>query len=135
VQTYYPDHYAIQFAQRHDYPGFVAKEMQYRRWMHYPPETVLANVVVQSEAMEEAAGWAATLGRWFGSTTMPGVRVLGPAAAPIVRLKRIFRFHFVLKTERRQVLGEALRRMLAFAEGEGIPRRGLMVDVDAVHLM
>jgi len=135
VQTYYPDHYAIQFAQRHDYPGFVAKEMQYRRWMHYPPETVLANVVVQSEAMEEAAGWAAALGRWFGSTGMPGVRVLGPAAAPIVRLKRIFRFHFVLKTERRQVLGEALRRMLAFAEGEGIPRRGLMVDVDAVHLM
>ena len=135
VQTYYPDHYAIQFAQRHDYPGFVGKEMQYRRWMHYPPETVLANVVVQSEAMEEAAGWAAVLGRWFGSTTMPGVRVLGPAASPIARLKRIFRFHFVLKTERRQVLGEALRGMLAFAEGEGIPRRSLIVDVDAVHLM
>ncbi len=135
VQTYYPDHYAITFAQGHDYPGFVAKEIQYRRWMHYPPYTVLANVVVQSEAMEEAAEWAAVLGRWFGSTNLPGLRVLGPAAAPIVRLKRIFRFHFVLKTERRPVLGDALRRMLAFAEGKGIPRRSLIVDVDAVHLM
>ncbi len=135
VQSYYPDHYAIDFAQRHDYPGFVAKEMQYRRWMHYPPHNVLANVVVQSEKMEEAAEWAATLGRWFESTPMPGVRVLGPAAAPIVRLKRIYRFHFVLKTERRQILGETLRGLLAFADERGIPRRSLVVDVDAVHLM
>ncbi|HTH53684.1 MAG TPA: primosomal protein N', partial [Edaphobacter sp.] len=49
VQTYHPDHYAVKFAAEHDYPGFVAKEMQYRRWMHYPPYGVLANVVVQSE--------------------------------------------------------------------------------------
>ncbi len=135
VQTYHPDHYAIQFAQRHDYPGFVAKEMQYRRWMHYPPQTVLANVVVQSEVMEEAAGWAATLGRWFGGAERPGLRVLGPAAAPLVRLKRIFRFHFVLKTESRRALGETLRAMLAYGEAEGIPRRGIVIDVDAVHLM
>ncbi|GAC1358033.1 MAG: hypothetical protein NVSMB3_04990 [Acidobacteriaceae bacterium] len=135
VQSYHPDHYAIEFAQRHDYPGFVAKEMQYRRWMHYPPQSVLANVVVQSEKMEEAAEWAAALGRWFGSTPMHGVRVLGPAAAPIVRLKRIFRFHFVLKTERRQDLAEALRGMLAHADRVGVPRRNLVVDVDAVHLM
>ena len=135
VQTYHPNHYAIQFAQRHDYPGFVGKEMQYRRWMHYPPYTVLANVVVQSETMEEAAGWAAVLGRWFGKTATPGLRVLGPAAAPITRLKRIYRFHFVLKTEHRKVLGEALRALLAFAEGERVPRKNLIVDVDAVHLM
>ncbi len=135
VQTYHPDHYAIQFAQRHDYSGFVAKEMRYRRWMHYPPFTVLANVVVQSERMEEAAGWAATLGGWFGSSSLGGVRVLGPAAAPIVRLKRIYRFHFVLKSEERRLLGETLRRLLVFAEAERIPRRNLILDVDAVHLM
>ncbi len=135
VQSYHPDHYAIELAQRHDYPGFVAKEMQYRRWMHYPPLTALANVVIQSETMEEAAGWAAMLGRWFANTRMEGVRVLGPAAAPIVRLKRIYRFHFVLKTERRQVLGETLRGLLAFADGERVPRKNLIIDVDAVHLM
>jgi primosomal protein N' (replication factor Y) len=135
VQTYHPDHYAIQFAAQHDYPGFVAKEMQYRRWMHYPPYAVLANVVVQSEKLDEAMAWSAALGRWFQQTRLDKVRVLGPAAAPIVRLKRIYRYHFVLKAERRRALGQALRAMLAFAETQNIARRNLMVDVDAVHLM
>jgi primosomal protein N' (replication factor Y) len=135
VQTYHPDHYAIEFAAKHDYPGFVAKEMQYRRWMHYPPFAVLANVVIQSEKLEEATGWSAVLGKWFQQQRMEKVRVLGPAAAPIVRLKRIYRYHFVLKAEKRSVLGETLRRMLQFAETQGIARRNLVVDVDAVHLM
>ena len=135
VQTYHPDHYAIQFAATHDYPGFVAKEMNYRRWMHYPPFTVLANVVIQSEKLEEATAWAGTLGRWFQQARLDKVRVLGPAAAPIVRLKRIYRFHFVLKAEKRQALGATLRAMLAHAETQGIARRNLVVDVDAVHLM
>ena len=135
VQTYHPDHYAIQFAAQHDYPGFVAKEMNYRRWMHYPPFTALANVIVQSEKLEEATAWAGTLGRWFQQARLDKVRVLGPAAAPIVRLKRIYRFHFVLKAEKRQALGATLRTMLTFAETQGIARRNLVVDVDAVHLM
>ncbi len=135
VQTYHPDHYAIQFAAKHDYPGFVAKEMQYRRWMHYPPFAVLANVVIQSEKLEEATAWAGTLGRWFQQARLDKVRVLGPAAAPIVRLKRTYRYHFVLKAEKRQALGATLRAVLAYAETQGIARRNLVVDVDAVHLM
>jgi len=135
VQTYHPDHYAIQFAAQHDYPGFVAKEMQYRRWMHYPPFAVLANVLIQSEKLEEATAWSAALGRWFQQKQLDKIRVLGPAAAPIVRLKRIYRYHFVLKAERRQALGATLRAMLAYAETQEIGRRNLVIDVDAVHLM
>ena len=135
VQTYHPDHYAIQFAAAHDYSGFAAKELQYRRWMHYPPFAVLANVIVQSAKLEEAAAWSAELGRWFQQTPLDKIRVLGPAAAPISRLKRIYRFHFVLKAEQRQSLGQTLRAMLAFADAHEIPRRHLVVDVDAVHLM
>ena len=135
VQTYHTDHYAVKFAAEHDYQSFVVKELQYRRWMHYPPYAVLANVLLQSEKLEEATAWASSLGRWFEARRMEKVRVLGPAAAPIVRLKRIYRYHFVLKAEKRQVLGEILRAMLSYAEAQGIPRRGLVVDVDAVHLM
>jgi primosomal protein N' (replication factor Y) (superfamily II helicase) len=135
VQTYHPDHYAVKFAAEHDYPGFVAKEMQYRRWMHYPPYGVLANVVVQSERLEEATGWSAELGRWFARTKLERVRVLGPAAAPLSRLKRIYRFHFVLKGETRSALSEALRGLVRFATEREIPRRNLVVDVDALHLM
>ncbi|HEX2917951.1 MAG TPA: primosomal protein N', partial [Edaphobacter sp.] len=126
VQTYHPDHYAVKFAAEHDYPGFVAKEMQYRRWMHYPPFGVLANVVVQSERLEEATGWATELGRWFRGASLGKVRVLGPAAAPISRIKRIYRFHFVVKGETRSALSEALRGMLRFAAGCEIPRRNLV---------
>ncbi len=135
VQTYHPEHYAVKFAAKHDYPGFVAKEMNFRRSLHYPPFTVLANVLLQSDKMEEAAGWAAALGRWFEREKPAGVKVLGPAAAPIVRLKRIWRFHLILKAGQRKAINEALHRMLAFAEVEGVPRRGIVVDVDAVSLM
>jgi primosomal protein N' (replication factor Y) len=135
VQTYHPEHYAIQSAATHDYTGFVAKELQYRRWMHYPPAAVLANIVVQGESLAEAAAWANTLGRWFADTPLDKVRVLGPATAPIARLKRIYRFHFVVKAERREALSRTLRAMLARAEAQAIPRRNLVVDVDAVHLM
>jgi primosomal protein N' (replication factor Y) len=135
VQTYNPEHYSIQFAAAHDYPGFVAKELQYRRWMHYPPLTVLANVIVQGQTLEEASAFAHTLGRWFAATPLDKVRVLGPAPAPISRLKRIYRFHFVLKAERRDTLSRALRALLAHADSIPIPRRNLLLDIDPVHLM
>ncbi len=135
VQTYYPDHYAVTFAAKHDYTGFVAKEMQFRRAMHYPPFGVLTNIVAQSEDMGEAAGWAAAVGRWFQREKPVGVKVLGPAAAPLAKLRRIYRFHLVVKAERRGEMSAALRGMLRFVEEQGIPRRGLVVDVDAVSLM
>jgi primosomal protein N' (replication factor Y) len=66
---------------------------------------------------------------------LDGVRVLGPATAPLARIKRIYRFHLVLKAEKRAALARALRMALAHAESVGIPRRNLIVDVDAVSLM
>lgn len=135
VQTYHPDHYSIMYAAMHDFHGFAKKELQYRKWMHYPPYSVLANLIVHSPHLEEAAGWAAELGRWFSSTQLDGVRVLGPATAPLSRLRRIYRFHLVLKAEKRHGLARALRGALAHADAKGIPRRNLFVDVDAISLM
>ena len=135
VQTYHPNHYAIAFAAEHNFEGFVQKELQYRKWMHYPPFGVLANIMIQSPRLEEAAGWSSSLGKWFQNTPLDHVRVLGPAAAPIVRLKRIYRFHLVLKAENRQTLARTLRAALTHAETIGIPRKALIVDVDPVNLM
>lgn len=135
VQTYHADHYAIDFAAKHDYHGFVEKELKYRFWMHYPPHQALANLLIQGPQLEEVAGWAAALGRWFKATPLEGVRVLGPASAPLSKVKRIYRFHLVLKAQNRRALGRTLRAALAHAEQAGIPRRNLVVDVDAVSLM
>jgi primosomal protein N' (replication factor Y) (superfamily II helicase) len=103
--------------------------------MHYPPYASLANVLLQSPRMEEAAGWAATLGRWCQQTMLRSVRVLGPASAPIAKIKRTYRFHLVMKAESRNALQQALRAMLRHAEEAGIPRANLIVDVDALSLM
>jgi primosomal protein N' (replication factor Y) len=135
VQTYYPDHYAIVAASTHDYASFVERELKYRRWMHYPPFGVLANVLVQSAKLEEAAGWSAVLGKWFQSAAPEGVRVLGPCTAPIARIKSVYRFHLILKAGSRRALNRALCGMLAHADAAGIPRRNLVVDVDALRLM
>ncbi|MFZ0270816.1 MAG: primosomal protein N' [Acidobacteriaceae bacterium] len=135
VQTYHTEHYAIQFAAQHDFAGFVDKELRFRRAMHYPPYSALANVLLQSQRLEEAAAWANTLGRWCQETTLRNVRVLGPATAPIAKIKRIYRFHLVLKGENRTSLQKALRALLAHAEQSQIPRANLIIDVDPVSLM
>jgi primosomal protein N' (replication factor Y) len=135
VQTYYPDHYAILAATAHDYKAFAERELKYRRWMHYPPFGVLANVLVQSQKLEEAAGWAATLGKWLQKSAPEGVRVLGPCTAPIARIKNVYRFHMILKSASRKALNEALRGMLEHAAEASVPRRNLIVDVDALRLM
>ncbi len=135
VQTYQPDHYVNKFAQTHDYTGFASREMYFRRAMRYPPFSVLSNVIVQSEELPEALDWASRIGRWIAARKLEGVRVLGPAVAPNARLKRIYRYHLVLKSERRDVLGRALRELLAFIDGEEIPRRSVLIDVDPMHLM
>jgi len=135
LQTYFPDHYAVQYAALHDFVGFYEKELRFRCWMHYPPYSSLANVLVRSDKLDEALRWSGILGKWFEKTRHEGVRVLGPAAAPIVRLKSDYRYHFVLKSPSREKLNATLRSMLAYAVEQKIPRTQVIVDVDAVWLM
>ena len=135
VQTYYPDHYAILAASKHDYKSFVDRELKYRRWMHYPPFGVLANVLIQSPKLEEAVAWSGELGKWFQKAAPEGVRVLGPCTAPIARIKGVYRFHMILKAASRKALNAALKGMLAHGEVAGVPRRHVVVDVDALRLM
>jgi primosomal protein N' (replication factor Y) len=135
LQTYFPDHYAVKFAAQHDFAGFYDKELQFRAWMHYPPYSAIANVLIRSERMDEALAWSGELGRWFEKTRHEGIRVLGPAAAPIVRLKRDYRYHFILKSPSRQKMNTLLRAMLAEAAARKIPRTQIIVDVDALWLM
>jgi len=135
LQTYFPDHYAVQYAAQHDFAGFYDKELRFRSWMHYPPYSALANVLVRSNKLDEALRWSGVLGKWFEKTRHEGIRVLGPAAAPILRLKQDYRYHFVLKSASREKLNVLLRSILAYATEQKIPRTQVIVDVDAVWLM
>ena len=135
LQTYFQDHYAVQYAAHHDFVGFYEKELQFRSWMHYPPYSALANVLVRGDDLDEVLEWSGLLGQWFNQTRHDGVRVLGPAAAPIMRLKRDYRYHFVLKSPSREKLNTTLRAMLTYASQKKIPRTQIVVDMDALWLM
>jgi primosomal protein N' (replication factor Y) (superfamily II helicase) len=135
LQTFFPDHYAIQFAAAHDYKGFYEKEARFRSWMHYPPFTAVSNVLVRSTKLDEALAWSGILGKWFQETRLPEVRVLGPAAAAIVRLKTEYRYHFLIKSKSREKMNAALRAMTEHALAKKVPRGNLVVDVDALSML
>ena len=135
VETHYPEHYAIELAARQDYSAFFEKELHFRRLMHYPPFVSLATLLVRSVHLEQAIRWSRQLEKYFGPMESRGVRVLGPAAAPLSRLKREYRFQFLLKSPRRAALHGVLEGCLAFCAEKGIPERAVLLDVDPVNLL
>ena len=135
IQTFYPEHYAIQDAVRQDYRGFFDREMQFRKMMGYPPFTALANVIVRDTVLERAIQWSRQLSEYFVPHDGKGLRILGPAAAPLARLKKEHRFQFLLKSPKRSVMTKVLGGALAYCEAKEIPGTAVLVDVDPLSLM
>jgi len=134
VETYYPEHYAIQYAAQQDYASFYEKEAQFRRLLHYPPFTALASVLVRDRKVENAIRWSRALAEYFAPFEERGVKILGPAAAPLARLRRDYRFQFVLKSPQRATLGKALAGALDFCAAKQFPETAVIVDVDPTSL-
>jgi primosomal protein N' (replication factor Y) (superfamily II helicase) len=135
VESYHPEHYAIQLAAQQDYVSFFEKELHFRRLMHYPPFVALASILVRSARLEQAIRWSRQIEAFLESRKMPEIRVLGPAAAPFARLKREYRFHFLLKSSRRAALHQLLTKCPAFCREKDIPDRAILIDVDPVNLL
>ena len=135
IQTFYPEHYAIHDAVRQDYPAFFDREMNFRRAMGYPPFTSLANIIVRDVNLEKAVRWSRQLSAYFSPHDGRGVRILGPAAAPLARLKKEHRFQFLLKSPKRSVLTKILTGALAYGEAKEIPSTAVLIDMDPVSLM
>jgi primosomal protein N' (replication factor Y) len=134
VQTINPDHYAIRFAAAHDYQGFYDKEIHFRRMMRYPPFSAMANVLVRAEKQETAMRMSAELGMIM--TPMPeNLKIMGPAEAPVPRLKNEFRYQFLIKAANRKALNELLQQIRAFALRRKWGVTALVIDVDPLTLM
>ena len=134
VETYYPEHYAIELAAKQDYASFYEKEAHFRKMLHYPPFTALASILVRDKKVERAIRWSRALGGCLAPFGDRGVKVLGPAAAPLSRLRQEFRFQFVLKSPQRSALALALNSALDFCAAREIPDSAVIVDVDPVSL-
>jgi primosomal protein N' (replication factor Y) (superfamily II helicase) len=133
VQTLYPDHYSIQLATRQDYPAFFERELAYRRGMRYPPFVALVNAVVRGRSFGHAMQTAADLvDRLRSAAASSRFVILGPAPAPLTRLRGEHRVQFFLKGTRRSEMREALRRVLAQSPEL---RKRVTVDVDPLNIL
>ena len=133
VQTLYPEHYSIQLACRQDYEAFFQREAGYRRGMRYPPFVALINVVVRGRTFDDAMEAAADVVRRLApATATAGFTILGPAPAPLGRLRGEYRVQLFLKGSRRAEMRDALKTVVA-----GMPelRRRVTIDVDPLSVL
>lgn len=135
IETYYPEHYAIQHAVDQDYVAFFEREIHFRRMMHYPPFIALANVLIRDRKIENAIRWSRAIAAHFDSLKIKELRVLGPAAAALSKLRREYRFQILLKTPNRRLLAEVLEGCLSYCEQKQIPDSAVIVDVDPASLL
>ena len=134
VQTINPEHYAVRLAAAQDYQGFYEKELNFRRMMHYPPFAAMANVLVRSEKKEMAMRMSTELG-FLLNPPPEKLRVMGPAEAPVPRLKNEYRYQFLIKAASRKALNELLQKIRYFAIEHKWGATALVIDVDPLTLM
>ena len=113
VQTFSPEHPAIQAASRHDYAKFAQDEMMNRRKFNYPPLGSVGRIIIRGSSEDETEAVSETLlSRLEAARNVLGyeVRILGPAPPPISRLRGKYRFHILLQSVDPNHLGETIRR-------------------------
>jgi primosomal protein N' (replication factor Y) len=133
VQTLYPEHYSIQLACHQDYAAFFARELAFRRGMRYPPMVAMVNTVVRGKTFDEAMQIATDIiARLEPAATIAGFSILGPAPAPLARLRGEHRVQFFLKGTRRADMRNALKN--ALSEMPDVRRR-TTVDIDPLSVL
>jgi primosomal protein N' (replication factor Y) len=134
VQTINPEHYAVRLAAAQDYQAFYEKELQFRKFMHYPPFSAMANVIVRNEKQEDALRMSTELEHHLGASR-DNMKIMGPAEAPVPKLKAEYRYQFLIKSASRKALNELLKRAQAFSQQERWNATALVIDVDPLTLM
>ncbi|HEY7545713.1 MAG TPA: primosomal protein N' [Blastocatellia bacterium] len=136
IQTYHPEHYSLVCARAQDYEEFYRREIGFRRSMHYPPFTALINILVHDKEFDRANMAATELARELKQSAQEmSLRVLGPAPAPIARLKGEHRFQLLIKARSRQRAREVLDIAMDRLATAGHNLRSISIEVDPVSLM
>jgi primosomal protein N' (replication factor Y) len=136
VQTFCPEHPSIALAATHAYRSFAEQEMALRQVHNYPPFQRLARLIARGKDQKATGEYADRLSAAFRialdqrkrGTEAPALRLLGPAEAPVFRLKGYYRFHFQLQSASSALLHEVLRAVLpAVRAPHGVE---LTIDID-----
>jgi primosomal protein N' (replication factor Y) len=133
IQTYAPHHYSIRAARDQDYTRFIRREMELRRELMYPPFARMALVRIEGDEsahVSERAREVATL--LAQAAKLESVRVLGPAPAPIERIKQRYRWQVLLKAPERHELRAALAELASYSARDGVR---VSIDIDPVNML
>jgi primosomal protein N' (replication factor Y) len=139
VQTYNPDHPSIQFAQAHDFVGFSNYELEFRKALSYPPYGKLSvlritglDLANTEKECEKIKNYAHALKK--SSRSYDEIEILGPAPAPLQKIRNKYRFQMLLKGPDSQKLGAFCQQFLSSYKLSST-RLSLSLDVDAVNLL
>jgi primosomal protein N' (replication factor Y) len=132
VQTLFPSHYSIRHACRQDYVAFYEDELRYRQAMHYPPAVALVNVVIKGKSRQNAMQDAGAIASAIRVAGFNGYRVLGPAVAPLGRLRGEHRAQLFLKGTHRTMMRKAVTSVL---DARPDLKRRTIVDVDPMSVL
>ncbi|MED5262053.1 MAG: primosomal protein N' [Myxococcota bacterium] len=138
IQTYAPQHYAIQSARGHDYDSFYAREMKERAGLFYPPFGRIAQLVI-SHPEEAAANRAANqlglnLREFVNREAFTELEILGPAPAPLPKLRGRYRFQILVKGLDEDRLLDAARHLLEISQALPKPTQASL-DVNPVNML
>ena len=136
IQTHQPDHYAIEFARQHDYGKLYSREIQQRVDLGYPPFSRLVNVKFSGEQEEQVAACAHKTAAFLRSVSKDGqVDILGPAPAPLSRIKNRFRWQLLLKSRDFSQLHATCARLLGEKKKLVHADVRMGIDVDPENMM
>jgi primosomal protein N' (replication factor Y) len=134
-QTMNPSAPAIEMASRIDYTGFVRDELEHRRILSYPPFSRLVRIVVESHDPKEGRERIEALTKELKSLhPSDGFMVLGPAVAPLARIRKRFRFHSLVKCLTEDAFSK-VRGLLAPFEAKKTRQLRFLIDVDPVSML
>lgn len=136
IQSYHTEHYALEFARQQNYEKFYEYEIHFRNNMHYPPFVALINALVKHSDFSKAAFLASELAQNIKAADADHVlKVLGPAPAPLARLKGEHRLQVLIKTKYRRQAREALDAAMTKIKDNNLDLKLISIEVDPVNLM
>ncbi|MCS5502250.1 primosomal protein N' [Lysinibacillus sp. A4] len=129
IQTYTPEHYAIELAKTQEYEPFYEREMFLRRRSNYPPYYFVALIQLSHEDVMMAAEYAGRVADWLRGNLSNQVAIIGPTTASIARLQNRYRYQCLIKYKIEPNLIPVLQRLLAMYRAEWI-KQGILMTVD-----
>lgn len=136
IQTYHPDHYALRHSCAQDYEGFFEEEIRYRENHSYPPFISLASLLVHGPDLSKVRADAFELRKQLDQANQDrAARVLGPAPAPLSRLKGEHRYQLLIKSRSRRRIREIADAAMTALAGNGVNLRSINLEIDPVSMM